>query len=418
MNEIPKSMRFTIGIFGRTNAGKSSFFNMVVGQDVSIVADLAGTTTDVVEKAMEFLPLGPVTLIDTAGLGDKTELAQKREQKTAKIFSRVDLAVVVVEPDIWGEDEDFLLENLKSFEIPIITAVGKLDLKKSSSKFLEKVAEKTDAVCEFSALEKKGVEDFRKCVFDVVSPEYFNKILIAGDLVEPGGVAMLIVPIDQQAPKGRLILPQVQTIRDLLDNSASAFVVKESEYSHYLNVLKSEHKPSLVVCDSQVVFKMVAETPSNIRCTTFSILFARLKGDLTEYAKGAATIDTLLAGDRILISESCSHHSTEDDIGRVKIPNWIRQYVGEKNIDFDVVSGRDYPESVKDYKLIIHCGSCMLTRKEVVNKILDAKRNGVAVTNYGIAISKVQGVLERVLSPFPQALVGYKQAVSKNSGEN
>lgn len=410
MEKTPKSLRLQIGIFGRTNVGKSSFLNMVAGQDVAITSPEPGTTTDVVEKTMELLPVGPVVFLDTGGLDDSSVLAAKRIQRTQKAFDRADVIVLVTEPDQWTSFEETVCEEAKTRKTPLLGIINKTDLHSPGTEFLSKIKSYMERIVLCSSIDpvkRDEVVNALKTHLLAVCPDDFLKPpALIGDLLPAGGMAVLIVPIDLEAPKGRLILPQVQTIRDVLDHDAAVTVVKEREYTHLLNRLK--YPPDIVVCDSQVVLKMVADTPTAIRCTTFSILFSRLKGDLVEMARGVTAIDGLKAGDRVLIAEACSHHAVEDDIGRVKIPRWLRQYAGV-DLDITTCAGRDYPEDLEKFKLIIHCGSCMLTRRETLFRIQQAKQKGVPITNYGVAISFVQGVLERTLAPFPAALDAYQR---------
>ncbi|MDD5079547.1 MAG: [FeFe] hydrogenase H-cluster maturation GTPase HydF [Candidatus Omnitrophica bacterium] len=411
MKKTPKSLRLHIGIFGRTNVGKSSFLNMAAGQDVAITSPVAGTTTDVVEKPMELMPIGPVVFLDTAGLDDRSVLSEARMKKTRKIFDRADVIVLLTEADNWGSYEGQVLEEAVKRQTPFITVINKIDLKAPTAEFINKIKEKAERVICCSSVDwpnrDKYVNALKKEVLDVCPDEFLNPPLLIADLLPAGGLAVMIVPIDLQAPKGRLILPQVQTIRDALDNDAATLVVKEREYGHLLRKLKEP--PDIVVCDSQVVLKMVADTPKEVKCTTFSILFSRYKGDLIEAAKGAAAINSLKPKDKILIAEACSHHAIEDDIGRVKIPRWLRQYIGG-DIQIDVYSGRDYPENLQEYKLVIHCGGCMITRREMLFRIEKSKEAGVAITNYGVAVSVLQGVVHRTLSPFPAALDAFNRA--------
>jgi len=384
---------------------------MVSGQDVAITSPVPGTTTDVVEKTMELLPIGPVVFLDTGGVDDSSVLAEKRIQRTKKIFERADVIGLIVEPNQWTGFEDAICDEAVSRKAPLIIVVNKTDLVAPDSTFLEKLRIKTERILLCSSIdpEKRDayVTAFKKELLEVCPEDFLKPPSLIGDLLPAGGLAILIVPIDLEAPKGRLILPQVQTIRDILDNDAAVVVVKEREYAHLLNQLKVV--PDIVVCDSQVVLKMVADTPALVKCTTFSILFSRLKGDLAEMARGVRAIDTLKAGDKVLMAESCSHHAVEDDIGRVKIPRWLKQYVGVE-LDIRSFAGRDYPDDLECYKLIIHCGSCMLTRREMLFRIERAKAKGVPITNYGVAISFVQGVLERTLGPFPAALEAYRKS--------
>ncbi|RKY62595.1 MAG: [FeFe] hydrogenase H-cluster maturation GTPase HydF [Candidatus Latescibacterota bacterium] len=410
MRKTPKSLRLQIGLFGRTNVGKSSFLNIVSGQDIAITSPIPGTTTDVVEKSIELLPIGPVVFLDTAGLDDRSTLAELRIKKTKRIFDRADVILLLVEPDIWGEYEEEIIAEAEKRKIPYIIVINKIDLRPVSQDFLRKIKEKSEHYILVSSIDFENkdqyINDLKRHLIEICPPEFLNPPALIGDLLPPGGLAVLIVPIDLQAPKGRLILPQVQVIRDALDNDASCLIVKEREYPYILTRLNS--LPDIAVCDSQVVLKMVADTPPKVKCTTFSILFARYKGDLIELAKGCAYIETLKPDDRILIAEACSHHPIEDDIGRVKIPRWLRQYVGG-DLRIDVYAGRDYPENLKDYSLVIHCGGCMLTRREMLYRIHRAKEEGIPITNYGMCISFLQGVIERVLSPFPAALEVYER---------
>jgi len=417
MEKTPKALRLQIGIFGRTNVGKSSFLNMVAGQDVAITSPVPGTTTDVVEKTMELLPIGPVVFLDTGGMDDRSVLAESRIRRTRKAFERADVVTLIVEPEEWTEFEDTICEEASEKKAPLIVVINKTDLNTPSPAFLEQVRSKTERIISCSSVDPGLREDqvhaFKRELLAVCPDDFLKPPPLIGDLMPAGGLAVLIVPIDLEAPRGRLILPQVQTIREVLDSDAAALVVKEREYAALLKRLKSP--PDIVVCDSQVVLKMVADTPLDVKCTTFSILFSRLKGDLPEMARGVAAIDTLKTGNKVLIAESCSHHAVEDDIGRVKIPRWLRQYVGVE-LDIRSSAGRDYPEDLETYKLIIHCGSCMLTRREMLHRIEKARAKGVPITNYGVAISFVQGVLERTLAPFPAALAAYRENKMKTKG--
>jgi [FeFe] hydrogenase H-cluster maturation GTPase HydF len=414
MQTTPKSLRLQIGLVGRTNVGKSSFLNYIAGQDVAVTSPVPGTTTDVVEKAMELLPIGPVTFLDTAGLDDRSELAERRLQKTAATLERADIVVLLTEPNQWGEFEERVVAAATRRKQPVIVVVNKTDLPglgKPAAVFsqaLEKCTGWLECSCRDAARRERVVCRFKELLLKACPDDYVNPSALVADLLPPGGLMVMVVPIDLQAPKGRLILPQVQAIRDALDGDAAALVVKEREYAALLGRLN--RPPDLVVCDSQVVLKMVADTPVAVKCTTFSILFARYKGDLQALARGAATIDRLRAGDRVLVAESCSHHALEDDIGRVKIPRWLRQYTG-LDVQIDVSAGRDFPQDLTGYRLVVHCGSCMLTRREMLAHIQRAQAQGVAITNYGLAIAVTQGVLRRALSPFPAALDAYERSM-------
>lgn len=391
--------------------GKSSFLNMVAGQDVAITSSVPGTTTDVVEKTMELLPLGPVVFLDTAGMGDSSVLGEKRLEKTRKVFSRADVACLVTEAGVWGDFEEKVLKECRARDLPVIGVINKIDLEAPKEDFVSLVKQRTSACLEVSSVNieerDKYVTGLKERLIALMPGDFLRPPPLIGDLVKPGGMAVLVVPIDLEAPKGRIILPQVQTIRDALDNDAMTLVVKEREYSHVFSLLKA--LPDIAVCDSQVVMKFVADTPQEVKCTTFSILFSRYKGDLAESVRGALAIDRLKKGDKVLIAEACSHHAVEDDIGRVKLPRWLRQYLGH-DIRVDVSAGKDYPDNLSEYALVIHCGGCMINRREMLSRINLARAQGVAVTNYGVSISYVQGVLKRVLSPFPEALSAYEEA--------
>lgn len=418
MEKTPKANRLHIALMGRTNVGKSSILNMLTGQDIAITSPVPGTTTDIVEKAMEILPLGPVLFLDTAGIDDTSQLASARLEKTRKIFNRADLILLITEADIWTDFEETILAQAKTKKIPVLSIVNKNDIKIPSAAFLEMLRQKTGHVlsisCNIKSSRNTYLNDLKLLIAEISPADFIAAPSIIGDLLPCGGLAVLVVPIDLQAPKGRLILPQVQTIRDALDNDAATLIVKERELSAVLDNLKNP--PAIVVTDSQAVLKVTADVPPNIPVTTFSILFARQKGNLSQMARGAATINYLSPQDKILIAEACSHHALEDDIGRIKIPRWMRQYLGF-DIQTDIFSGRDYPENLKQYKLIIHCGACMLTRREMLNRLEEAKESGTAITNYGVAISLLQGVIRRTLAPFPSALQAFEQEIvflSKN----
>jgi len=399
MQSTPKSNRLQIGIFGRRNVGKSALMNALTRQSVSIVSDVAGTTTDPVEKPMELLPLGPVLFIDTAGVDDEGFLGQQRIGRTRKIFDRADIGILVTEGQNWGNYEDDLLNELQSRRIPVIIDFNKSDLSQPAESLLAKLNEQKISYISTIATDGTGVLDLRKALIDATPADYLNAPTIIGDLVRPGELAVLVVPIDKEAPKGRLILPQVQTIRDLLDSDAYCIVVKERELRSALAGLKQP--PALVVTDSQVFLKVAADTPNDVPMTSFSILFARYKGDLAEYITGTRAIDNLKPGDEVLIAEACTHHPIADDIGRVKIPRWLTQYVGGK-LNFTHYQGHDFPEDLSRYKLVIQCGSCMLNRREVLSRIWYCKKAGVPITNYGLAIAWTLGIFERAVAPFSE----------------
>ncbi len=401
MQSAPKSLRLQIAIFGRVNAGKSSFLNLVTGQEAAITSEIAGTTTDVVEKAQELLPLGPVLWLDTAGFGDNTELSEQRLAKTAKVLDRADIAVMVCEGDSLGAEEKQIITLTSQRKIPLIKVYNKADKYNITA---------TDGII-MSAADKnsrdKVLNELKAALIKACPEDFINSRPLLGDLTPEHSTVVMIIPIDYEAPKGRLIMPQVQAIRDCLDHNQNVLVVKENDYQAVLQNFKNP--PALVVCDSQVVDKMVAETPAELKCTTFSILMARFKGDLQKMVAGAAMINKLQDGDKILIAESCTHHAVEDDIGRVKIPNWLKKKTG-KNLQIDHVSGCDFAANLADYKLVIQCGGCAINRKEILSRIYKCEQAGVAITNYGVCISELKGVLQRVLEPFGDVYEAYLKA--------
>ena len=406
----PKGLRLHIGIFGRRNVGKSSLLNAITRQRVSNVSEYAGTPTDPVEKPMELLPLGPVLFIDTAGIDDIGALGEMRVRKTRKVFQRTDIGILVAEPDIWGEFEDQVLNELALRRTPTIVVFNKTDLNEPNAGIIERLKADKRTVILACASEGKGILDLRDALVKNAPDDFVNNPTILSDLVGAGEMAVLVVPVDKEAPKGRLILPQVQSIRDLLDGDAFCLVVKERELKAALD--RQRVRPKLVVTDSQAFLKVSADTPPDIPMTSFSILFSRFKGDLATQAKGALAIETLQTGDRILIAEACTHHPIAEDIGRVKLPRWLTQYVGGQ-LSFDTISGNDWPDDVSPYKLVIHCGACTFNRRGVMSRILQCHTQGVAITNYGLAIAYSLGILERALGPFPAALDAFLDAKKK-----
>ncbi len=405
MQPTPKGLRLHIGLFGRRNVGKSSLLNALTRQEVSIVSAVAGTTTDPVEKPMELLPLGPVLFIDTAGVDDVGALGAQRVERTRRIFERTDVAVIVAEAGQWGEFEEALLEEFTRRATPVVIVLNKRDLGSPDAALCDRLAQRKLRCVETVASRGDGLPDLREALIRSAPDDFVNTPAIVTDLVPPGELAVLVVPIDKEAPKGRLILPQVQTIRDLLDGDAYCLVVKERELRDALARLN--RPPALVVTDSQAFLKVAADTPPEIPLTSFSILFARFKGDLVEMVRGATAIDRLRPGARVLIAEACSHHPIGEDIGRVKIPRWLTQYVGGK-LEFATVAGHDFPPDLADYQLVIHCGACVQNRREVLSRILQCRRAGVPITNYGLAIAFSLGIFERALEPFPLAREVYR----------
>lgn len=392
-----KSQRLHIGIFGKTNVGKSSLLNQITGQDVSIVSDIAGTTTDVVEKSMEFLPIGPVTFLDTAGIDDKSTLGSERIERTQKVINRTDIAVIVCDSNGLDNYEISLISQFEELKIPHMIVVNKSDINQISDIVLDDLKATCKYVLVTSAkTDAELVYKFKEILVKILPDDFVNSPKIAGDLIREKSVVIMVVPIDKQAPKGRLILPQVQTLRDLLDNNCITMVVKDSELQEALDNLKTP--PSLVITDSQA-FKQVSEiVPKEIPLTSFSILFARLKGDLDAFIDGANAIENLQDGDKVLILESCTHHAIEDDIGRVKIPNLLRQKTG-KDLIINNYAGHDFPD-ISQYSLIVHCGACMTNRREVLSRILIANDKKIPITNYGIVISYCLGILPRAVEVF------------------
>lgn len=402
MNETPSADRVHIGFFGKRNAGKSSIVNKVTGQELAVVSDVKGTTTDPVSKAMELLPMGPVVIIDTPGIDDEGYLGELRVLKAKQVLNRVDVAVLIVDATVGktSVDEE-LIRIFKEKEIPYLVVYNKADLLKtkdgnqfSSENKLNQNAEQSIYA---SAVTGQNIYELKERIASLAVTDEL-KLRLVGDLLEPSDFAILVVPIDKAAPKGRLILPQQQTIRDVLEAGAAAIVIKEDELSNTLEILGK--KPKLVITDSQVFAKVSKETPEDIWLTSFSILFARFKGNLKAAAAGAAAIDRLKDGDKILISEGCTHHRQCDDIGTVKLPRWIRNYTG-KDLEFEYSSGREFPEDVTKYSLIVHCGGCMLNEREMRYRQKCALDQEIPITNYGIAIAYMQGILKRCVEMFP-----------------
>ncbi len=407
MNKTPRSLRLHIGIFGKTNVGKSALMNALIGQDFVIVSEKAGTTTDPVGKTFELLPLGPVVFVDTAGIDDKQDIGKLRVKKTLKVFDKTDIAILVVSENKWTEYDDFLIEEFNKRGIPFVIAYNKQDLVPIEGKFKELLSSKTKHLAIISAKEKIGIDDLKKLLQKIAPKDYFSSTIL-GDLINPSDIVVLVVPIDKEAPKGRLILPQVQTIRDILDNDAYSFVVKERELKDALTLLAK--KPKLVVTDSQAFLKVAADVPADIPLTSFSILFARLKGDLDTFVEGLIGIEKLKDGDKVLIAEACSHHPITDDIGTVKIPRWLKQYTGV-DIKFEFSKGLDFPDNLSEFKLVIHCGGCMFNKAVIMNRIRRAKAEGVYITNYGLTIAHVLGIMPRALEVFPSAYEIYNEKI-------
>lgn len=395
MNQTPSSERVHIGFFGKRNAGKSSVMNAVTGQELAVVSDVLGTTTDPVSKAMELLPLGPVVMIDTPGIDDEGELGALRVKKSYQVLNKVDIAVLVVDVRTGvGAEEAALIERFEAKKIPYLVVYNKMDLAAHT-------AENGEKNLYVSALTKNGIAELKEAIARLAaSPEPEKRIV--GDRLEKGDLVILVVPIDKAAPKGRLILPQQQTIRDILDAGAVSMVVRDEELE--LLYQNMPMKPAMVITDSQAFGKVAKATPKEIPLTSFSILFANYKGNLARAVAGVSALNTLEAGSKILISEGCTHHRQCGDIGTVKLPAWIREYTG-KDFEFHTTSGTEFPEDLTPYRLIIHCGGCMLNEREMKYRLKCAQDQGVPMTNYGIAIAYMKGILKRSLQIFPEIAV-------------
>jgi len=388
-----------IGIYGRRNNGKSSLINCLAGQEIAIVSDHAGTTTDPVKKSFEITGFGPVILIDTAGIDDSGELGQKRVDRTIRTLETIDLALLVVTENSWGKFEDELLKKFTDQDLPFIVIHSKSDIQEPEAEFKQKILSITGtSLFEFSSTDKRNYEALISLIRDTIPEHSYKNPTLLGDLISYGDIVILITPIDIEAPAGRLILPQMQAIRDILDNEAVAIVLKEREVDAFLK--KTKIIPALAITDSQVFVKADASIPKDIPLTSFSIMLARFKGDFDNYLKGTPKISGLKDGDRVLLLESCTHHVSCDDIGRTKIPRWITNFTGKK-IEYDIVAGLDtLPRPITDYSLVIQCGGCMITRKQLHNRLESAIKAGVPVTNYGMAIAYVQGIYNRAIAPF------------------
>ena len=387
-----------IGIYGRRNTGKSSLINCITGQDIAIVADQPGVTTDPVKKSFEIIGYGPVILIDTAGIDDFGNLGIMRVDRTIKTLDIIDLAILVVTDNLWGAPEDDLIQRFNDSNTPFIVIHNKSDITEAEISFKEIVAKKTGTeLIEFSTIDKRNYEKLISLVNEKIPEKSFKAPALVGDLITSNDIVLLITPIDIEAPEGRLILPQIQAIRDILDNNAVSIVLKETEVDTFLK--KTEIKPALVITDSQVFKKVDALISADIPLTSFSILLAKFKGDFDSYLNGTPKISQLADGDRVLILESCSHHVACDDIGRVKIPKWILEFTGKK-VEFDVVAGLDtFPRPITDYSFVIQCGACMITKKQLYNRISVAVKAGIPVSNYGMAIAFMHGIFNRAVAP-------------------
>jgi len=403
LSKVAQSERIHIAFIGKRNVGKSSLVNKFIGQDLVIVSETPGTTTDPVKKAMELLPFGPVVLIDTAGIDDEGELGEKRIDKTIKVISESDFAILVLDPQQnLSEFEKQLIEQLRNFELPFFAVINKSELG-INYELIEELKSYKINYHTVSCFTDDGVYELKEKVIKLLPTE--DELALVGDLIKQHDVIVLVVPIDLGAPKGRLIMPQVQAIRESLDEDAIVVVVKDKELRAALS--KLANKPRLVVTDSQAIMRVAADVPDDVILTTFSILMARYKGDLPEYVRGLKRIEELQNGDKVLIAEACSHNAYEDDIGKIKILRWLRLHT-KKNLEINIVNGHDFPSNLADYRLIVHCGGCMLTRRTMQMRIKQAKMVGVPIVNYGVAISYMHGAIPRALKPFSEAIAAWE----------
>lgn len=399
LNATPSSERVHIGIFGKRNAGKSSLINAITGQNLAIVSEAKGTTTDPVYKAMELLPLGPVMIIDTPGIDDEGVLGSLRIQKAYQVLNKTDIALVIIDAAVGPSAEDLrLIERINTKKIPLLIVINKCETINEDKKTAYQALLSNGKLLFVSAEQKLNIFELKEAIAQTV-PADENKAQIVADLLSPSDFVVLVVPIDSAAPKGRLILPQQQTIRDILEADAAAIVVKENELTNTLQNLGK--RPKLVITDSQVFKKVAAKTPADILLTSFSILFARYKGNLQTAVQGVTALESLEDGDKILVGEGCTHHRQCDDIGTVKLPRWIKEYTG-KNPEFIFTSGTEFPLDLSPYKMIIHCGACMLNEREMQYRIKYAADQNIPFTNYGITIAYINGILKRTVEPFPQ----------------
>lgn len=399
LNATPSSERVHIGIFGKRNAGKSSLINAITGQNLAIVSEAKGTTTDPVYKAMELLPLGPVMIIDTPGIDDEGVLGSLRIQKAYQVLNKTDIALVIIDAAVGPSAEDLrLIKRINAKKIPLLIVINKCETINEDKKTAYQALLPNRKLLFVSAEQKLNIFELKEAIAQTV-PADENKAQIVADLLSPSDFVVLVVPIDSAAPKGRLILPQQQTIRDILEADAAAIVVKENELTNTLQNLGK--RPKLVITDSQVFKKVAAETPADILLTSFSILFARYKGNLQTAVQGVTALESLEDGDKILVGEGCTHHRQCDDIGTVKLPRWIKEYTG-KNPEFIFTSGTEFPLDLSPYKIIIHCGACMLNEREMQYRIKCAADQNIPFTNYGITIAYINGILKRTVEPFPQ----------------
>jgi [FeFe] hydrogenase H-cluster maturation GTPase HydF len=403
-----KALTIQIGIFGRTNVGKSSLMNFITNQQTSIVSNMEGTTTDVVHKQMELNPLGPITLFDTAGVDDKSSLGEARIEKTKRAFDSCDVVLLMCEFNKFGIYEENVVKEANKRNTKVVIVISKTDLQEPGKDFLNKLQTYSKNILQFSNINNNRdifLNSLKKTLLEILPDNYIENYVSLKNIVKKNDTVILVMPIDLGAPRGKIIMPQVQTVRHILDLHAASYTVQDTEYEMVLQNLKKP--PVLVITDSQAIKQVSTKTPKDIKLTTFSIIYAADKSDIVEMARGAAALNNLKDGDKVLIAEGCTHHATVDDIGRVKLPKWIAEY-SKKNVEIKYVSGQDYPKDLKDCKVIIHCGGCTLNRKSMLSRLNKALEAGIPMTNYGISISVFNGIIEKVLEVFPEALSVYK----------
>lgn len=397
MRKTPSALRLHIGIFGRRNVGKSSLMNRLSGKETSIVSETPGTTTDPVQKSMELESLGPVVLVDTAGIDDLESLGKERVKAARKVIQSTDLAILTVEPGIWGEFEDRLAQEFGENNIPMVIAVNKVDKTQPDNDWLKEISHGTISVEPVSAITGEGMDDLLWRLVETAPDEWINSPPVLVDLIKPDDVVIQVMPIDIEAPLGRILLPQVQAVRDVIDGEGISIVVKETELQDALDALDGD--PDLVVTDSQAFALVSRLTPPQVAMTSYSTLYARCKGDLPSYIRGARAVDFLKDGDKILVAEACVHHPIGNDIGRIQIPAKMQKYTGKK-LEFDFVQGKDFPADLTPYKLVVHCGACVFNRKQTLYRIRNVQKQGVPVSNYGVTLATLAGVLPRAIKPF------------------
>ncbi|MFH1282052.1 MAG: [FeFe] hydrogenase H-cluster maturation GTPase HydF [bacterium] len=418
MNSNQNLLKIQVGLFGRTNVGKTKFLSMIADNDFFELKPHTANDTEVIERKVDLSPIGPIIFLDNVGVSDNSLITELISENSLKIFERSDVIVLLIESNVWTDYEEGVVKEVKARRIPFLVVVNKIDETLPTEKFLSKLRAKH---CNFFLCSSVDCADrdmyvamLKKNLVELIPQEFFNAIPLVSDFLRPGSLAVLVVSSDMLAPKGRLIIPQVQTIRDCLDNNSVVSIVKDSEYTILLNNLKTN--PDIVICESQLALNILPKTPEDVLYTTFAMLSSRYSGGLVDMVRNVLAVEKLQEGDKVLIAEACNHHAIQDDIGKVKIPRWLKQYKGAE-ILFDFSSGREYADNLSDYKLIIHCDACMLNRKEMLLRLQTAREAEVPVTNYGIVIAYLEGILERVLSPFPEALIQFQNGKAQLKNE-